>query len=108
VKGPGWLSFIHLKFLFQARLQRGNVHLKQAQLNEAKADYEKVVRVCQWFLEHHLSSIAHTHTHTHTNTTNTHNVTYNNDFKPVVCELASSLLPVYRICVPVVLKFRAV
>lgn len=30
---------------FQARLQRGNVHLKQAQLNEAKEDYQKVVRV---------------------------------------------------------------
>lgn len=30
---------------FQARLQRGNVHLKQAQLNEAKEDYKKVVRI---------------------------------------------------------------
>jgi hypothetical protein len=76
VKGPGWLSFIHLKFLFQARLQRGNVHLKQAQLNEAKADFEKVVRVCQWFFG--TPFIFHC----------THNVTYNNDFKPVVCELA--------------------
>jgi hypothetical protein len=30
---------------FQARLQRGNIHLKQAQLNEAKDDYKKVVRI---------------------------------------------------------------
>jgi len=30
---------------FQARLQRGHVHLKQAQLNEAREDYKKVVRV---------------------------------------------------------------
>jgi hypothetical protein len=30
---------------FQARLQRGNVHLKQSQLNEAGEDYKKVVRV---------------------------------------------------------------
>jgi hypothetical protein len=35
---------LHMLY-FQARLQRGNVQLKQAQLNEAKEDYKKVVRV---------------------------------------------------------------
>jgi hypothetical protein len=38
-------------FYFQARLQRGHVHLKQAQLNEAKEDYKKVVRVLLCLLQ---------------------------------------------------------
>jgi hypothetical protein len=37
-----WLNYISLS-LFKARLQRGNLLLKQGDFNEAKADFEYIV-----------------------------------------------------------------